>query len=228
MKTCINCGREMPDDVSICPACGAASNRKYMSEAERFLYSRLQSQPSPDASNPDTGHSSAFRQDTRHAPSRAGTPWQSCAVDATPQTASRSQASTSGRDMNGPPGYFSLSGRIGRKTYFLRLLAIYGILLGLYIAICFCLGAGMQIGGEWNESTIGLVTKWVLGCLSLFVAPFIIPQHTKRLHDIGTSGWSMLFFGVPLIGWIFFLVLLFLPGKHGPNKYGADPRNCKG
>ena len=130
--------------------------------------------------------------------------------------------------MDRAPGYFTLSGRIGRKTYFLRLLAIYGILLALDISIFVCLGAGMQIGGEWSEFTIGLVSKWVMGFLALFAAPFIIPQHTKRLHDIGTSGWSMLFLGLPIVGWIFFLVLLFLPGKPGPNKYGVDPRDCKG
>jgi uncharacterized membrane protein YhaH (DUF805 family) len=54
----------------------------------------------------------------------------------------------------------------------------------------------------------------------------------RRLHDRDMSGWWYLGFIVlsliPLIGFIVsiaFLVILFLPGTPGPNRFGADPKD---
>ena len=67
----------------------------------------------------------------------------------------------------------------------------------------------------------------------------------RRLHDIGRSGWWMLLFGLPYLGWlisvdrgaqvvipalallfgaIVLLVLLVQPGQIDANRYGADPK----
>ncbi len=68
----------------------------------------------------------------------------------------------------------------------------------------------------------------------------------RRLHDIGRSGWWMLLFGLPYLGWlvsvetesqsvvaaialllgsVILLVLLVQPGTAGDNDYGADPKD---
>jgi len=45
----------------------------------------------------------------------------------------------------------------------------------------------------------------------------------RRLHDTDRSGWWYFIAMVPLIGAIWLLVLLCLPGSNGRNGYGPDP-----
>ena len=54
----------------------------------------------------------------------------------------------------------------------------------------------------------------------------------RRLHDRNMSGWWLLGFVVlsliPLLGIfasIAMLVIFFLPGTNGPNRFGDDPKN---
>jgi uncharacterized membrane protein YhaH (DUF805 family) len=46
----------------------------------------------------------------------------------------------------------------------------------------------------------------------------------RRLHDTGRSGWWLLIYLLPLIGWIWLIVLLAMGGDQGSNQYGADPK----
>lgn len=43
---------------------------------------------------------------------------------------------------------------------------------------------------------------------------------TRRMHDIGRSGWSWLYVFIPVIGWIMILRWLATEGLDVPNKYG--------
>ena len=42
----------------------------------------------------------------------------------------------------------------------------------------------------------------------------------RRMHDIGKSGWWILINLIPLIGWIWYIILAIKPSD-GPNQYGA-------
>ena len=124
------------------------------------------------------------------------------------------------------PGWFALQGRIGRRTYFWRMLFIFigilvaAMLIGLWygttLATVLPKGADLESIGEAAGSHISLL----VGFLSL---PFIVIQDTKRLHDLNMSGWNQLFFCIPLIGWIFRLYVFFRRGTNGPNGYGQQP-----
>src|SRR5208337_3611250 len=46
----------------------------------------------------------------------------------------------------------------------------------------------------------------------------------RRWHDTGRSGWMTLTLLIPVVNLVVFLLLGFLPGTTGPNKYGPDPR----
>lgn len=46
----------------------------------------------------------------------------------------------------------------------------------------------------------------------------------RRLHDINKSGWFILVSLIPLVGWIWLLILLVTDGTPGPNKYGESPK----
>jgi uncharacterized membrane protein YhaH (DUF805 family) len=47
--------------------------------------------------------------------------------------------------------------------------------------------------------------------------------YTQRCRDFGWSGWAVLIMLVPVVGILFYLALFFIPGTHGPNRYGPDP-----
>lgn len=43
---------------------------------------------------------------------------------------------------------------------------------------------------------------------------------TRRLHDLDMSGWMQLVFYIPVIGQLFMLYVIFVPGTNGHNTYG--------
>lgn len=54
--------------------------------------------------------------------------------------------------------------------------------------------------------------------LALFLPT--IAAGSRRLHDIGRSGWNQLWWLLPFIGWIIIIVRLTRAGDPGPNAYG--------
>jgi uncharacterized membrane protein YhaH (DUF805 family) len=66
---------------------------------------------------------------------------------------------------------------------------------------------------------IGLIT------FSINILTFIpsLAVAVRRLHDIDRSGWWLLLYLVPIVGWAVLLYWAVTPGRVGPNQYGADP-----
>jgi uncharacterized membrane protein YhaH (DUF805 family) len=46
----------------------------------------------------------------------------------------------------------------------------------------------------------------------------------RRLHDQDKSGWWILIALIPIIGGIWLLILYFVEGTRGPNRFGPDPK----
>lgn len=106
--------------------------------------------------------------------------------------------------------FFGLSGRISRAAYFWTGLLLY---LARFYPVYKILA---------NEGYESIQTFW--GGMFLFVIGAALISHialsVKRLHDFNASGWFALFF---LIGdFLFFIVLCFIPGKPGPNRFGSQ------
>ena len=61
-----------------------------------------------------------------------------------------------------------------------------------------------------------------------FSIAILIPSlavSVRRLHDVNKSGWFLLLYLLPIVGWIWLLILLCKNGEEGPNQYGSDPKN---
>ncbi len=58
------------------------------------------------------------------------------------------------------------------------------------------------------------------GSIILISAIISIYIGVKRLHDLDYCGWWYLVFLLPLIGNILWLLLFFVPGTYGANRYG--------
>jgi uncharacterized membrane protein YhaH (DUF805 family) len=84
--------------------------------------------------------------------------------------------------------------------------------------VLFCIGVNI-VGGvifrSWINSLIGL---------ALFVPS--IAAGSRRLHDLGKSGWLQLLWIIPFIGWAILIYWAAQPGEPGSNKYGAPPADA--
>ena len=61
----------------------------------------------------------------------------------------------------------------------------------------------------------------------LYVLIMIIPVlavTVRRLHDVGKSGWMYFIILIPIIGLIWFLVLMATDSSPGENQYGKNPK----
>lgn len=47
----------------------------------------------------------------------------------------------------------------------------------------------------------------------------------RRLHDVGKSGWYMLASLIPVIGWIWLLILVVQDSQPGDNQWGPNPKS---
>lgn len=88
---------------------------------------------------------------------------------------------------------------MARKPYALRT-------LGFFIAIVVVNAIAGGIGNE--AAIIGLI-------LGAPLAVFMVLWSVHRTRDIGWSKWWCLLFLIPFVGLIFWLVLLFKPGRKG-------------
>lgn len=111
---------------------------------------------------------------------------------------------------------FSLQGRIGRLRYLAWSMVLSITALGLLAAASATLVFSSLIG-------VPLVALVVIGFLVVSVQ-----IGAQRLHDIGWSGWLLLLTLIPVVGSIFPLVMLAVPGSSGVNRFGPpQPPNSR-
>lgn len=143
--------------------------------------------------------------------------------------------------------YFSFKGRINRKVFWLRNLALYGFAIAFYLifllsTLVFLFASNTII------SAIGILGLLFLPLiLAFYVSTFSLAA--RRLHDRNKSGWWLLgyfavfffiggvgeYFGqqttlvliFQLIGFVvalwYIIEIGFLRGTNGANKFGEDP-----
>ena len=109
--------------------------------------------------------------------------------------------------------YVGFSGRARRKEYWMFILFN---LIFCIVAVILDNILGTAIKG------IGYGLFYILYTLAVLLPG--LAAAVRRLHDIGKSGWMILISIVPLIGWIWILVLLVLDSNPGDNKYGPNPK----
>jgi uncharacterized membrane protein YhaH (DUF805 family) len=103
--------------------------------------------------------------------------------------------------------YADFSGRARRQEYWM-----FFLFNSIFAAVLYLLG------GLWS----GFSVLYILYTLAVFIPGLAVL--VRRLHDIGKSGgWFFIVF-VPIIGFIWLLVLLVTEGNADDNQYGKDPK----
>lgn len=112
--------------------------------------------------------------------------------------------------------YAQFSGRSSRSEYWW--VQLYGfVVICVLTGLAFVCSGGTQHGlGYWFFMVIVYIFELLnlIPCLALSV---------RRMHDIGKGGgWIFINF-VPLIGWIWYLILTLMPSQPEENRFGSIP-----
>lgn len=106
---------------------------------------------------------------------------------------------------------FGVTGRIGRVRYLAWSAVMLFALLGLYFVSAVLMALVPVLGG---------LAIAAVGIAALVVS---VQIGVQRLHDIGWSGWLWLVNLIPIVGSVFALVMLIVPGTTGANRFGPPP-----
>ena len=107
--------------------------------------------------------------------------------------------------------YAVFSGRARRKEYWM-----FALFVGIIYAVLAIVAAASK-------------TPALFVLLAVFYVGILLPAlavGVRRLHDIGRSGWWLLFGLVPLVGGITLLVFSCTDSQPGENKYGPNPKEA--
>ncbi|MCW8916633.1 MAG: DUF805 domain-containing protein [Magnetovibrio sp.] len=118
--------------------------------------------------------------------------------------------------------WFSFSGRLNRKAYWLKGVVALGMInTGIQV---FGLMLMMVIGTGASGAMFGGITLLVVMLpLMVFQIWVSLALSAKRFHDLGSSAWWILGFLIPFYNLWLAIKLLFFRGTPGPNAFGSDP-----
>ncbi len=87
----------------------------------------------------------------------------------------------------------------------------------------------------WIFVLVNFIISFLLGLVrlgdyfslgSIYSLVVLVPSlavSVRRLHDIGKSGWNILWGFLPIIGWIYLIILHIKEGEPQANKWGEVP-----
>lgn len=115
---------------------------------------------------------------------------------------------------------FSAGPRIGRLRYLaysfgmsFLLMFVMGIIAGIAVAIL--------------TSVLGEAAMPVaIAIYSIFYIAIVVISiifSVKRLHDLNQTGWLSILLFIPVVGFFFYLYMLFAPGSGDANRFGNPP-----
>lgn len=116
---------------------------------------------------------------------------------------------------------FSFDGRVGRKAYWLFLVAVVVISMGVQFAALGPMIAAAAADPEAAANMSFPVWIWIIFIPMIWMS---LAVQAKRWHDVDKSAWWILIGLVPFVGGLIALVFNgFIAGTPGPNRFGEGP-----
>ena len=113
--------------------------------------------------------------------------------------------------------YFDFSGRSSRSEFWFFLM--FNVLFASIInAVLLYVGSLFGTWGGLISSTLSFIVT------ILFLIP-LLSVSSRRLHDVGKSGWFLFIGLIPLLGWFFLIRAYADEGETTINSYGRLPEN---
>ena len=113
--------------------------------------------------------------------------------------------------------YFEFSGRASRSEF--GFFFLFSLLFATVInSILYYIG---DLFGAWVATIANALS---LIATLLFIIP-LLAVSTRRLHDVGKSGWYILIGIIPLLGWYLLFKAYSNEGEDSLNAYGKLPIN---
>ena len=109
--------------------------------------------------------------------------------------------------------YAQFDGRSQRSEYWF--FALFYILFAIAATLI-----DVGIGSYDPQSGFGLLSAIL--AIGLFIPSLSVS--VRRLHDTDRSGWWLLICLIPLVGAIWFLVLMVFDSTPGNNRFGPNPK----
>ena len=135
----------------------------------------------------------------------AGAPSSEAHAATTPAVAAAAPAASTPLPGPDDQGFFSLKGRASRHAYALQMMGLFFVwALGVLIM------AGIGVPFGWPLVTLACTVSWAFPA-------------ARRLHDLDFSGWGALAGYIPVAGLVVGVLLFFMQGTAGPNRYGPEP-----
>lgn len=110
--------------------------------------------------------------------------------------------------------YADFSGRASRREFWAVQLVNFGVSAALIVIL-----AMLSIMAGMRESSAEGLINGVLGLYQLATFLPLLAIGVRRLHDVGKSGWWYLMAMIPLIGWVWLIVLWCQPSDDA-NQWG--------
>lgn len=122
---------------------------------------------------------------------------------------------------------FGFNGRIRRLQWWMGSLIIIGIVLAFIVVVTTLVSV---IYGDYRNAPPVITMTFGTAFLGCYLAIIWIQLAlgVKRLHDREMSGWWLLLSFVPFGGFILLVMLGFLDGTQGPNRFGPSPKGIGG
>jgi uncharacterized membrane protein YhaH (DUF805 family) len=110
--------------------------------------------------------------------------------------------------------YAVFSGRARRSEYwyFVLFTFLFSIVAGVLDGI---------IGTKGTVGSYGFI--FLIYYLAILVPSIAVA--VRRLHDVNKSGWMLFLSFIPVIGFIWILILMVRDSDIGDNNYGPNPKN---
>lgn len=131
-------------------------------------------------------------------------------VEYSPWTAPQSAAQIEPTRAPARPALAWLDGRLNRINF-----AAWSLLIGMITGI-----VGSRIIVAFPDSPIASAASLAIPILYLLAT---LRVGVKRLHDINWPGWLIVLLVLPFANYLFALLLTFMPGTPGDNRFGPQP-----
>ena len=118
--------------------------------------------------------------------------------------------------------YFDFKGRSRRKEYWMFVLfVVIGEIVTMILDSMLGTGGTATTSTAYGDGGVSASANFTGGTITtIFILLILVPGiavAVRRVHDQDKSGWFVL---VP----IYNLILMFLEGTRGPNRFGPDPK----